>query len=391
MLERLRESLGANLLIRITGPMPERLINLCTMRGIALWGIERKDSAVLARIRVGDFTALRPLLKKSRCRVKVVARMGAPFRYRAMLSRALLLPGLVLCLTLLWGMGQFVWDIQITGVTGELNQSVSQRIEQYGIARGTRKDALDLKSLAAQLRLDLPQLRFAALRIEGPSLVVEALERFEQPEIIPPGEQGVVVAAKSGIIEEVLVIRGTARVKPGDAVREGDILISPVEQSQQAHVRHVWAQGRVMARRWVTQRARLDLNQAARKPTGQVQDVWTLCIGLHRWSRQQAPDYAEYQSELARIQLGFFPPAWLERIRYIETHVDMASLDMEKARAVLLEKATEQAMAQVPPQASVVDKRERFSMIEEGILGVEVSVEILEDIAMTVAVEAPAP
>lgn len=70
----------------------------------------------------------------------------------------------------------------------------------------------------------------------------------------------------------------------------------------------------------------------------------------------------------------------------METQVDMPSLDMEKIQQVLLEKATEQAMAQVGQQAAVVDKRERFSMIEEGILAVEVSVEIIEDIAQSVPV-----
>lgn len=386
MLERLRESLGANLQIRITGSMPERLINLCTMRGILLWGIERKQEAVLAHIRVRDFPQLRPLLKKSGCRVKVMRRTGAPFRMRAVLTRALLLPGLALCLTLLWGFSQFVWDVQITGVQDELFEAVSQRIELYGVAPGTHKQALDLKAIAAQLRLDIPQLRFASLRIEGARLVVEALERFDEPQIITNDQEAVVVATKGGIIEEVVVIRGTAQVKPGDAVREGDILISSLEQSQHMHTRRVFAQGKVTARRWITQRARVDLLQAATKPTGRVQDVWTLCIGLHRWGEDAQPEYQQYQTELKRFQLGLFPPAWLERVRYVETQVDMPSLDMEKIQQVLLEKATEQAMAQVGQQAAVVDKRERFSMIEEGILAVEVSVEIIEDIAQSVPV-----
>ena len=65
--------------ISVTGESYDRFLNLCANHGIALWNLEYHGNAYEMDISVQGFRMLRPLVKKSRTRVRIIRRQGLPF------------------------------------------------------------------------------------------------------------------------------------------------------------------------------------------------------------------------------------------------------------------------------------------------------------------------
>ena len=64
--------------ISVTGESYDRFLNLCANHGIALWNLEYHGNAYEMDISVQGFRMLRPLVKKSRTRVRIIRRQGLP-------------------------------------------------------------------------------------------------------------------------------------------------------------------------------------------------------------------------------------------------------------------------------------------------------------------------
>ena len=65
--------------IRVWGYSPERFMNLCTNRGILLWGLARDSGCYTMYMGLSDFFTIRDIAKKTKTRTAVLERHGLPF------------------------------------------------------------------------------------------------------------------------------------------------------------------------------------------------------------------------------------------------------------------------------------------------------------------------
>ena len=80
MIFRLWKYILGYVVIKIEGFFSEKFINISSKRQIKLWHIYRDDNGKLfAKISVKDFLKIRPVAFKSRCRIKIIKRVGLPF------------------------------------------------------------------------------------------------------------------------------------------------------------------------------------------------------------------------------------------------------------------------------------------------------------------------
>ena len=130
---------------------------------------------------------------------------------------------------------------------------------RYGYTRAPRWTFSRSEVEGAMLR-ELSELAYVKIDIKGVKATVEVVEKiFPREEISGPCH---IVAAKEGVVEEVLVLAGEAQVEKGKAVSKGDILISGVvypqknpfmegvEEELEEKPSLVRARGRVKARVW---------------------------------------------------------------------------------------------------------------------------------------------
>ena len=165
------------------------------------------------------------LLKKAGAELTVMSSGGFPDAVRALWRwRRLAIVVLILGMLTVF-LPKRVWFIRVEGNETVPDRLILERAEACGVSFGERAAAIRSEQVKNKLLYEIPQLRWAGVNICGCSAVITVAER-ELPEIVEEGQPGDLVARTDAVVTELILHRGTAVVKPGNAVLEGQLLIS---------------------------------------------------------------------------------------------------------------------------------------------------------------------
>lgn len=282
--------LGGFVVIKVKGPRLERFLSRLADAGIALWDAERLASGMLvARVRAADFRRIRVLCRRQGWSVAIVEKHGLPFLVARVLKRKLLALGAVGCLVALYVASGYIWFIDVSGEAGVSADRILAIAAEAGLRRGVRADALDRQRIQLELLLNVQELSWAAVHVQGTRALIEVAGRSAlDPALTRPGD---VIAARDGIIEKLTVLQGSPLVAEGETVRRGDLLISgfiPPDDPRHRQLLaagkapYVRADGIVTARVWYEGVARVRLVTEHLEPTGRRSWRLELFAGGHR-------------------------------------------------------------------------------------------------------------
>ena len=82
---------------------------------------------------------------------------------------------------------------------------------QAGAAPGLFKESLDKNAVISQMLLAEPRLEWVGLHLQGTKLVIEIVEEIKSPPL--SAAHAHLVAAKDGLVTDVLVIVGKLKLK----------------------------------------------------------------------------------------------------------------------------------------------------------------------------------
>ena len=213
----------------VTGAFTERFLSLINNKNIEIWNVEPVEDGYTFYIRRKDVYSLKAFRKKTATRIKVMEKHGLPFllfRYR---KRKMLVLSVILCGILVYLGSLFIWDINVSGTYCYTDEQIKTRIEQEYVILGQKKSQIDCEELEENLRADFPEISWISCEIVGTQLNVVIKETLEGTETIY--DESVpqdIIAAKEGVIVEIITRSGTPVVKRGYSVNKGDILISGV-------------------------------------------------------------------------------------------------------------------------------------------------------------------
>lgn len=215
--------------VYVSGNRPERFLSLLNHKQVHIWELEPYGEGYLFKMERSLARELDGIRKKTGSRIEIRNKYGLPFflfRYR---KRKLFLLGLLICGILIYVCSLFIWDINVDGTYFYTEEQIINRIEEAYVSLGARKSQIDCNWLEEQLRQDFPELSWVSCEIVGTQLNVDIKETLEGTETInedtPPQD---IVAAKDGVIVEMITRSGTPVAKMGQTISKGDILISGV-------------------------------------------------------------------------------------------------------------------------------------------------------------------
>lgn len=295
---KVRTWLKGYIQVYVSGNRPERFLSLLNHKQVHIWDMEPLEQGYLFKMERTYARELDGIRKKTGSKLEIRNKYGLPFilfRYR---KRKLFLLGLLLCGILIYVCSLFIWDINVNGTYFYTEEQIINRIEEAYVSLGARKSEIDCSLLEEQLRQDFPELSWVSCEIVGTQLNVDIKETLEGTETVneqtPPQD---IVAAKDGVIVEMITRSGTPVVRPGQTVSKGDILISGVihiydDFDEVLETDYVAADGDVIAETVYQYEDSFNMQYYEKQYTGEHQSFIT--FEIMNWVREFHFPWKEY-------------------------------------------------------------------------------------------------
>ena len=172
MLRYILNNLAGYLRIRVEGYSPERFLNLCCYHGIFLWNLRPAKGAYEMNIRVRDFRRLRPMVRKSRAKVRIIQKRGVPFFIHKYRGRKLFFTGSVIAICLIFLLSSFIWRIQIDGNLARTDEVLLSFLTEKGIACGMAKKNVDCDRIEKDIRMEYDDIIWVSAYVHGSCLKI---------------------------------------------------------------------------------------------------------------------------------------------------------------------------------------------------------------------------
>ncbi len=225
----------------------ERFINLCAYHHIPSWECRRSDGAFSGCTTVSGYRRMHRLARKAGVVTRVTERYGLPFLIHRYRKRLGILIGVLFFALFLTVMQQFIWVIRVEGNEQIDSRILTNALADLGVHRGSFKGRIDAGVLREELVIRVDGLAWAALNIRGTTATLLVRERVRPPEKIDTDVPANVVAARDGQIKRLEVTDGRSLLRVGDTVREGEIIVSGVNEDRWGMTHLVRANARVIA------------------------------------------------------------------------------------------------------------------------------------------------
>ena len=239
--------------VRIEGRGIERFFNIAAQRGIMIEKIETKEipaaehdrhdnrvekneleneerkqgKTVCFQTSPKDFKRLKSIARKTDVLLRITEKHGFPFLLILGRRRSLWVGGLAAFFLLICLSSFYVWDISFEGNHRFTDETLMHFMATVSVQCGMRKSRISCTELEKRIRNAFPEISWVSAELTGTRLTIHLrendgiLKAETEPET--PCE---LTAGTDGTVTRIIVRNGKARVKVGDTVKAGDVLVS---------------------------------------------------------------------------------------------------------------------------------------------------------------------
>ena len=385
--------LRGSVCVAVSGPFPERFLNLCAQSGVGFWDLAWEGGQSL-RLRVlrRDAGRAAELAERAGCTASLEGRAGLPVFLAGFRRRYALLAGLALALAAVCLLSQFILTVEVSGNETVPSAVILMELSRQGVRPGAYGPGLDLRRISQEALRRIEGLSWMSVNLHGTRAEVLVRERSPSPTPRDETTPAHVVAAADGVLEEVEVLEGQALFREGQAVLAGEIVISgavDLKEPQYAAVdagqRLVHARGEVWAVTHRTLAACIPLEAQVKVYTGEEERRWSLSllgrsVNFFGKASISSSGYDKMTTtHILTLPGGREMPLVLVETEYRAYETAAAPVRADAARALLEERLLERLTALIGAEGSVLSTA--FSAEEEdGMLTVTLTAQCREQI-----------
>ena len=215
--------------ISIIGYSPERFLNLCSHHHIYIWELKPSGNRYEMYMSVAGFRKLKPIIKKTKTKVVILKRYGLPFFLHKYRKRKVFFAGAVGSVFAIYLMSCIIWNIHIEGNFTRTDETILEYLETQGVIHGMRKSKLDCAKIVRDIRKEFHDIIWVSASIEGTRLLIQVKENTDtmKEQEVNKGDFGTdLIASQDGKVVKIVTRSGMPKVKEGDRVKKGDVLVS---------------------------------------------------------------------------------------------------------------------------------------------------------------------
>lgn len=312
--------------VEVSGIAPERFFNLLGAAGIEAWDLVWRDGGISCLMALPGFWRIKSFARKAHVRVRVTERRGLPFFLKENRKRKLYAFGFASFFFMLYVLSLFLWDISFSGNYRYTADTLNKFLDSQGIACGILKSRVDCEELEEAIRTYFPEITWVSAGISGTRLMIQVKEN-EAISVVEPQDETPcdLVAETSGTIKSLIVRSGVPQVSVGDAVEEGQVLVSGVlpvtNDSEEVVAEHrVRADADIVAETAGSYRQSFPLLTSVTVDTGIVRNGFFLSVGPHTVrfllpGREGSAWRTTMEERQLKLFSDFYLPVWWGRIR----------------------------------------------------------------------------
>jgi len=376
--------------VKLIGEAPERFVNAATRDKIDLWSISFTPSGELTfGVSIPDYFRLRPLLRESDCRTRVVSRHGLPFKLARLSRRKTFAGGMLAFVLALFLLSTLIWEVRVEGNSTITEEQIRQAARAEGIYGYQWSFRLgDAATLSQRLALRLPEAAWVGVDKQGTSVTITVVEstKPENRALVGPRH---LVAKADAVITRIVAENGRPKVERNDRVRKGDILISGILGDEKNN-KKVVSKGKVMGLVWHEYRIVSPMHAKTRNLTGESKERSYLVIGNRalQISGYGEDSFGESQirTELQRARLwNKLLPFGTMKEHELEVVEIEKKLTPAEAKEVGLAQARAELLAKAGKEASIKAENILHEHTENG----KVMLTVLFEVEQSIEVERP--
>lgn len=342
MFEKLFYYLQGYLILELYGVSKERFINLCKNREIEIIQIFLINDTWYCKIKCRDYFKLKMFIKKTGCWCKIRKKNGMPFLYRKIKARKGLIFGSLLFLMIITQCSGRIWQINVDGGFLHTREQIMQVIqEELGVYGGVLAEQIDCFEIEKRLRLDYNEIGWISVEKRGCRLFVNLNESVMPKESGTREEPSHIIAEQDGIVRKIEVMAGIPRVKVGDEVKKGDVLISgvvPIMGDYEELVRNepVVAEGAVYLESEFSYNARYSMTYEKKNFVKERPGLEIFLFGRKLFS--YIPRYSEGKYDIMSIDIvpyafdDYQAPVLLRKYRLMQYDTELVQMTEEEVK-----------------------------------------------------------
>lgn len=378
--------------ITVEGYYIERFINICTTSKILIWNLKREKGVKLyLNIGIKDFYKAIKVAKKLKCKVKIIRKRGIPFLINKYKKRKIFFIALITIAILIGISTNYVWNINIEVEENLEIQNIERDIKEAGLEVGMLKNKVNVQDIVNKIRLKRSDISWMGIELKGTNAIVKIVKSKEAPEIIDEKDYSNIVSDKSGIVTKIIAQNGTALVKVGDEVKEGQILIQGVMEGKYTGTRFVHSLGEIEAIVKYNKTKKIPLKTTEKVTTGKKETKFKIKINNFQinfyktLSKFKFYDTIEIEKKF-KIFSNLYLPISFIKITNQEIKEIEKEYTVEEATEIGTRELEQEIELEIGEGKNIVGKNAKVAETEEYI-EVSVTYEVIENIGMQEKIE----
>lgn len=340
---------NGKILVEIKILNTERILNLFWTKNIRVYKVRKKDFATLIlEIDYLSYSEVKECVESLGGRINIIKSEGFVFFLGNLKKKLSLVIGGFIFLCSIYYLSTYIWAVEVDVQQNIPPFEIRKQLNSIGIKPGIAKASIDVKEIEKQLENMSSEILWLRVRIEGSTLKVIVEEKIN-----PPQEQsyeyGNLVATMEGEIKRVYTFAGRAKVKSGQLVKAGDVVIEGIDGNEGGEY-ILPPRGIVIANTFYEKSMNVKINGTKLERSGEKDsDIFISIFGKKIYLKKAIKDFTHYD----KIELSgkiFNKVLYYERI---EKDINLSEDDVIESAVSELEKSL---LNELSRDAKIVDK-----------------------------------
>lgn len=178
------------------------------------------------RVKIGDCKSLSKLVDRRGERLKIKKKVGLYWQLAHLRKRPVLLVGILILLVFsAWVPGR-IFFLRVEGNSTIPSRKILETAVKCGMDFGASRREVRSEKMKNALLDAIPELSWAGVNTYGCTAVITVEERAQEHAESLPHTVSSIVASRDGVICDLIVVRGSVQCAVGQAVKQGQVLIS---------------------------------------------------------------------------------------------------------------------------------------------------------------------